>query len=98
MGKTPYSFLILHPGSSDTVGTQISFQGNQALLAFTARQNLTLNITEKVILELMTPLSLLGTAMVADFLLVPGLGPLKRTHLNSSVSVSPVVQSSSPVH
>ena len=33
---------------------------------------LLLTSLEKVILELMTPLSLLGTAMVADFLLVPG--------------------------
>ena len=62
----------MYPGPSDTVGTQISFQRNQAVLAFIAMQNLNLNITGKAILESMTPLSLLGTAMVVDVFLVPG--------------------------
>ena len=42
-----FSFNILvHTGQSDS-GIQISFQGNQAVVLFTAMQNLVLNITGK---------------------------------------------------
>ena len=88
MGKVPYSFLILHPGPSDTVGTQISFQGNQALLAFTARQNLTLNITGKSNLGIDDTII---TTWYRNGRRLPSgsrLGPLKRPHLNISQSLT----------
>ena len=50
MGRSTVSCNFhIYAGPSDTVGTQISFQGNQAVLAFTAMQNLTLNITGKTL-------------------------------------------------
>ena len=50
MGRSTISCNFhIYAGPRDTVGTQISFQGNQAVLAFTAMQNLTLNITGKTL-------------------------------------------------
>ena len=78
----------MHPGSNDTVGTQISFQGKQAVLAFTAMQNLTLNITGK------TLPGIDGTVFSTWYRNGGGLpsssrlGPLKRPHLNISQSLT----------
>ena len=88
MGKLLCSFLILHPGPSDTVGTLISFQGNQALVAFTARQNLTLNITGK------SNLGIDDTIITTWYHNDCGLSDfrfgttIKRTHLNISQSLT----------
>ena len=42
-----YCNCFIHAGKSENIGTQISFQGNQAVVPFTAMQNFILNITGK---------------------------------------------------
>ena len=75
-------FIFVHLGSSDTIGTQISFQGNQAVLAFTAKQNLVLNITGKTNRGLDDTIASQWYHSGHRLFSSSRLGPLKRPHLN----------------
>ena len=89
MGRSTVSCNFhIYAGPSDTVGTQISFQGNQAVLAFTAMRNLTLNITGKT-------LPGIGDTIASTWHRNGGrvpsssrLGALRRPHLNISQSLT----------
>ena len=83
-----FSFNILaHTGPTDT-GIQISFQGNQAVIFFTAMQNLVLNITGKthpgIDNTVITTWSRNGGSLPSS----SRLGSLKRPHLNISQSLT----------
>ena len=78
----------MHPGSSNTVGTQISFQGNKAVLAFTAMQNLTINITGKTFPGIDDTVSSTWYLNGGSLPSSSRLGPLKRLHLNISQSLT----------
>ena len=78
----------MHPGSSDTVGTQISFQGNQAVLTFMAMQNLNLNITGKTFPGIDDTVSSTWYRNGGSLPSSSRLGPLKRLHLNISQSLT----------
>ena len=82
------SFNILaHTGPSDS-GTQISFQGNQAVVLFTALQNLVLSITGKTNHRIddtvITTWYRNGGSLPSGY----RLGSLKRPHLNISQSLT----------
>ena len=78
----------MHAGPSDTAGTQISFQRNQAVLAFTAMQNLTLNINGKTLPVIYGTLSSTWYRNGGSLPSGSRLGPLKRPHLNISQSLT----------
>ena len=82
------SFNILaHTGLSNS-GTQISFQGNQAVVLFTAMQNLVLNITgithPGIDDNIVTTWYRNGGSLPSS----SRLGPLKRPQLNISQSLT----------
>ena len=82
------SFNILaHTGPSDS-GTQISFQGNQAVVLFTAMQNLVLNITGKTHPGIDDTVISTWYRNGGSLPLGYRLGPLKRPHLNISQSLT----------
>ena len=78
----------MHAGPSDTVGTQISFKRNQAVLAFTPMQNLTLNITGKTLSGIYGTVSSTWYRNGGSLPSSSRLGPLKRSHLNISQSLT----------
>ena len=88
MGRSTVSCNFhIYAGSRDTVVTQISFQGNQAVLAFTAMQNLTLKITGETLPEIDNTVTFWyrnGGSLPSG----SKLGPLKRPHLNISQSLT----------
>ena len=74
-------------GRSDTIGTQISYQGNQVVVLFTAMQNVILNIAGETNCGLdHTVASRWYTTMVIQHGL--RLGQLKRSCLNISQSLT----------
>ena len=79
--------ILVHTGPSDS-GIQISFQGNQAVVLFTAMQNLVLNITGKtnhrIDDTIITSWYRNGGSLPSG----SSLGPLKRPHLNISQSLT----------
>ena len=81
-----YSFIHA-TGPSDS-GTQIRFQGNQPVVLFTAMQNLSLNITGKILAGIEDTVTSTwycnGRSLSSGF----SLGPLKRPHLNISQSLT----------
>ena len=82
------SFNILaHTGPSDS-GTQISFQGNQAVVLFTAMQNLVLNITGKTHPGIDDNIVSTWYRNGGSLPLGSRLGSLKRPHLNISQSLT----------
>ena len=82
------SFNILaHTGPSDS-GTQISFQGNQAVVLFTAMQNLVLNITGKTHPGIDDNIVITWYRNGGSLPLGSRLGSLKRPHLNISQSLT----------
>ena len=78
----------MHTGPSDTIGTQISFQGNQAVLAFTAMQNLTLNITGKTLPGIDDTVASTWYRNGGSLPSSSRLGPLKTPRLNISQSLT----------
>ena len=82
------SFNILaHTGPSDS-GTQISFQGNQAVVLFTAMQNLVLNITGKTHPGIDDTVITTWYRNGGSLPLGSRLGTLKKPHLNISQSLT----------
>ena len=83
-----FSFnIFVHAGPSDTVETQISFQGNQAVL-FTAMQNLVLNITGKTNRRIDDTVVSTWYRNGGSLASSSNLGPLKRPQLNISQSLT----------
>ena len=83
-----FSFnILIHTGQSDT-GIQISFQGNQAVILFTAMQNLFLNVTGKTNRRIDDTVALTWYHNGVSFPSGSILGPLKRPHLNISQSLT----------
>ena len=82
------NFIFVHAGSSDTIGTQISFQGNQVVVPFTTMQNLILNITEKTNRGLDDTIASRWYHNGRRRLSSSSLGPLKRSRLNISQSLT----------
>ena len=78
----------MHAGPSDTVGTQISFKRNQAVFAFTAMQNLTLNINGKTLPGIYGTFSSTWYRNGGSLPSSSRLGPLKRPQLNISQSLT----------
>ena len=79
--------IFVHTGPSDD-GIQIKFQGNQAVVPFTALQNVVLSITGKTF-------PIIDDTVVSTWYRNGGslplgyrLGPLKRPHLNISQSLT----------
>ena len=79
--------ILVHTGPSDS-GTQISFQGNQAVVLFTAMQNLVLNITGKTHPGIDDNIVSTWYHNGGSLPLGSRLGPLKRPHLNISQSLT----------
>ena len=83
-----FSFNILvHTGPSDA-GIQITFQGNQAVVLFTALQDLSLNITGKTHPGIDDTVISTWYRNGGSLPLGSRLGPLKRPHLNISQSLT----------
>ena len=80
--------LFVCAASSDTTGTQISFQGNQTVVPFTAMQNLVLNITGKSNRGLDDTIASTWYHNGRQLLSSSRLGPLKRPQLNISQSLT----------
>ena len=78
----------MHAGPSDTAGAQISFQRNQAVLAFTAMQNLTLNINGKTLPVIYGTFSSTWYRNGGSLPSSSRLGSLKRPQLNISQSLT----------
>ena len=81
-------FIFVCAGSTDTVGTQVSFQGNQVTVPFTAMQNLVLNITGKTNRGLDDTIASRWYHNGHRLFSSSSLGPLKRSHLNISQSLT----------
>ena len=79
--------ILVHAGPSDTVETQISFQGNQAVL-FTAMQNVVLNITGKTNRRIDDTVSSTWYHNGGSLPSGSRLGALKRPRLNISQSLT----------
>ena len=89
MGRNTVSCNFhIYAGPSDIVETQISFQGNQAVLAFTAKQNLTLNITGKTLPGIDDTVASTWYRNGGSLPSSSSLGPLKRPRLNVSQSLT----------
>ena len=83
-----FSFnIFVHIVPSDS-GIQITFQGNQAVVLFTAMQNLVLNITGKTHPEIDDTVITTWYRNGGSLPLGHRLGPLKRPHLNISQSLT----------
>ena len=82
------NFIFVHAGSSDTTGTQISFQGTQVVVPFTAMQNLVLNITGKTNRGLDDTIASRWYHNGRRLFSSSSLGPLKRLRLNISQSLT----------
>ena len=79
----------MHTDPRDTVFvTQISFQGNQAVLAFTAMQNVTLNITGKTHPGIDDTVAYTWYRNGGSLPSSSRLGALRRPHLNISQSLT----------
>ena len=78
----------MHTGPSDTIETQISFQGNQAVLAFTTMQNLTLNIAGKTLPGIDDTVTSTWYRNGGSLPSSSRLGPLKTPRLNISQSLT----------
>ena len=89
MGRSTVSCNFhIHAGSRDTVVMQISFQGNQAVLAFTAMQNLTLSITGKTLPGIDDTVASTWYRNGGSLPSSSSLGALKRPNLNISQSLT----------
>ena len=86
--KKKFCNFLIHAAPSNTLGTQINFRGNLAVLPFTATQNLTLTITGKTHPGIDD--TILSTWYRNGNSLPPGskLEPLKRPLLNVSQSLA----------
>ena len=83
-----FSFNVLvHTGQSDS-RVRISFQGNQAVVLFTAMQNLVLNVTGKTNHRIDDTVASTWYRNGGSLPLGSRLGPLKRPHLNISQSLT----------
>ena len=78
----------MHTDPSDTIGMRISFQGNPAVLAFTAMQNLTLNITGKTHPGIDDTVAYTWYRNGGSLPSSSRLGALRRPHLNISQSLT----------
>ena len=83
-----YYFIFVGAVASDTIGTQISFQGNQVVVPFTAMQNLVLNITGRTNRELDDTIVSTWYRNGGSLPLGSRLGPLKRPRLIISQSLT----------
>ena len=83
-----YYFIFVCAVASDTIGTQISFQGNQVVVPFTAMQNLVLNITGRTSRELDDTIVSTWYCNGGSLPLGSRLGPLNRPHLIISQSLT----------
>ena len=81
------SHFVLHAGPSDT-GIQISFQGNQTVVPFTTMENLVLNITGKTTHGLDDTIASSWCHNGRQFFPNSRLGPLKRSRLTISQSLT----------
>ena len=79
--------ILAHTGPSNS-GTQINFQGNQAVILFTAMQNLVLSITGKSNHRIDDTVVSIWYHNGGSLPLGSRLGPLKRPHLNISQSLT----------
>ena len=79
--------ILVHTGQSDS-GIQISFQGNQAVVLFTAMQNLVLNIAGKTNHRIDDTVASTWYRNGGSLPSGSSLGPLKRPHLNISQSLT----------
>ena len=79
--------ILVHTGVSDS-GMQIRFQGNQAVVFFTALQDLSLNITGKTHPGIDNTVITIWYHNGGSLPLGSRLGPLKRPHLNISQSLT----------
>ena len=86
--KKKFCNFLIHAAPSNTLGTQINFRGNLAVLPFTATQNLTLSITGKT--DPGIDDTILSTWYLNGNSLPLGskLEPLKRPLLNVSRTLS----------
>ena len=80
-------FLFSHTGPSDS-GIQITFQENQAVVFFTALQDLSLNIIGKTNHRIDDTVITTWYRNGGSLPLGSRLGPLKRPHLNISQSLT----------
>ena len=78
--------ILAHTGPSDS-GTQINFQGNQAVILFTAMQNLVLSIIGKSNHRIDDTVASIWYRNGGSLPLGSRLGPLKRPRLNISQSL-----------
>ena len=81
-------YFFIHAGKSETIGTQISFQGNRAVVPFTAMRNFILNITGKTSCGVDDTIASRWYHNGRSLQFGLRLGPLKRSPLNISQSLT----------